>query len=665
MEPFKTIVYIFSLLLFFYTDATGQHIEWHEPIYAKNGTNIFKISTDNFGNSYVCGILSDTLFIKNDTIPFNRPAGDGFVSKFDPCGDHLWTVTFGGDDVKRDFTTAIHVDSAEMCYVAVRAYGHNFKFEDSVVLAMPGPIPQHLRCMILKIDKAGKLVWSDHSDLLYYEALATDQSGNLYAGGVSAATGNVGGVPIVNPNFPKVKQDLVLAKFDALGNFVWVRRAGGNQTNSTTLLMDIGLSPKGDQIFITGVSRIDLIFAGDTLGYGGYLASYDEFGNEQWITALYNEERITPDAMDVNSYGEIGIVGWRHIGDSDCYTGFYDLSGRVLRESVEDLNSECEAQGFVYGSDKSYFINGTFEDSIAFFDTTLIVPGLHQYISKLDSNDRLQWVSLLSDHSKFPFNGHKADIAYHDSSLYYCQLFRNTLAINNGLDSITIPFPVFNTSGFIAKIQQNYLPGILLCRKDSMEVFGSYETDTGLYVFTTKNRHTCDDSISYYQRIDHVEIDTNVVVAPTYLVAKIPNVSYQWLDCSNGFGIIPNEKNQVFFPADSGEYAVEITKFGCIDTSSCIPFVPPPSVGKAALSHSEKNTIDVYPNPSDGKVQLQLNTNLPNTTIQLLDLKGQLLKIWQFDQLNTTTLQLDVPAGMYVLEVNSGEYRRRKKLVVK
>ena len=73
------------------------------------------------------------------------------------------------------------------------------------------------------------------------------------------------------------------------------------------------------------------------------------------------------------------------------------------------------------------------------------------------------------------------------------------------------------------------------------------------------------------------------------------------------------------------------------------------------------NSIDVFPNPSNGEV----NVDLPSPgTLQVYDLKGTLLYTAQLDA-GLNTLQTELPTGMYALRILLGEGQYAQKLVIK
>ncbi len=66
-----------------------------------------------------------------------------------------------------------------------------------------------------------------------------------------------------------------------------------------------------------------------------------------------------------------------------------------------------------------------------------------------------------------------------------------------------------------------------------------------------------------------VGINTNVNVVGSTIYAVTAGASYQWLDCDNGFAVLPNDTNQSYSPVVSGNYAVIVTQNPCSDTSAC------------------------------------------------------------------------------------------------
>lgn len=63
--------------------------------------------------------------------------------------------------------------------------------------------------------------------------------------------------------------------------------------------------------------------------------------------------------------------------------------------------------------------------------------------------------------------------------------------------------------------------------------------------------------------------NTSVTQNGATLEADELGIIYQWLDCDNNYAVINGETNQVFIPSITGNYGVEVTLNGCMDTSAC------------------------------------------------------------------------------------------------
>lgn len=69
-------------------------------------------------------------------------------------------------------------------------------------------------------------------------------------------------------------------------------------------------------------------------------------------------------------------------------------------------------------------------------------------------------------------------------------------------------------------------------------------------------------------------INNDVLQSGATLFAEFGGISYQWLDCSNNFAVIPGATSQAYTATTEGFYAVKITfsdlcEGVIVDTSSC------------------------------------------------------------------------------------------------
>ena len=71
------------------------------------------------------------------------------------------------------------------------------------------------------------------------------------------------------------------------------------------------------------------------------------------------------------------------------------------------------------------------------------------------------------------------------------------------------------------------------------------------------------------QNVVNPSIDNTVNVTGSIIQANQTAATYQWVDCDSSFIALVGEINQSYTATVTGNYAVEITIDGCVDTSAC------------------------------------------------------------------------------------------------
>lgn len=107
-------------------------------------------------------------------------------------------------------------------------------------------------------------------------------------------------------------------------------------------------------------------------------------------------------------------------------------------------------------------------------------------------------------------------------------------------------------------------------------------TVSGEYLHTLTGSNTCDSIIKLNLTINTVDVSVTDNMNSTIL-ANMSGASYQWLDCDNGNSPISNATSQTFIADAIGNYSVEITANGCVDTSSCTNVASIPNFLNSAL----------------------------------------------------------------------------------
>ena len=127
--------------------------------------------------------------------------------------------------------------------------------------------------------------------------------------------------------------------------------------------------------------------------------------------------------------------------------------------------------------------------------------------------------------------------------------------------------------------------------------------------------------VQFYNRLDLMLIkpDLTVDLVGNTLRANQDGATYQWIDCDNGMLPIEGATGQSFTPTvNEGNYAVEISFLDCVQISSCtqVSIIQTPS----------DTSVDFYPNPTSGRVNLVLGDDLTNVVLRILDFQGRVIQ---------------------------------------
>ena len=134
------------------------------------------------------------------------------------------------------------------------------------------------------------------------------------------------------------------------------------------------------------------------------------------------------------------------------------------------------------------------------------------------------------------------------------------------------------------------------------------------------------------------------------------NLSYQWLKDEV---IIDNATTNIYEAKKSGKYKVSVTKDGCIKTSEALTIsIQIPLANEGEIG---EESVQIYPNPNQGKFKLILPKTLQNADIQLFDVLGREQKLIHTGE----QAQADgLVQGVYFLRVNKGEKSVVNKIVI-
>jgi hypothetical protein len=122
--------------------------------------------------------------------------------------------------------------------------------------------------------------------------------------------------------------------------------------------------------------------------------------------------------------------------------------------------------------------------------------------------------------------------------------------------------------------------------------------------------------------------------------------TYQWLDCNNNFAEVFGATSQSYSPVWNGSYALEITKNGCVDTSSCY------TITTAGLHDIDiSKDLQIYPVPAQNELHLVMKAEA-NYEVSVFDITGRNVLIDSKQFRNEITLDVSgLDSGLYHLGI--------------
>jgi hypothetical protein len=176
-------------------------------------------------------------------------------------------------------------------------------------------------------------------------------------------------------------------------------------------------------------------------------------------------------------------------------------------------------------------------------------------------------------------------------------------------------------------------------------------SSSGTYTDVLVNAAGCDSTITVDLTIASVT-DLTTSLNGITITANNGNATYQWLDCDNNFAQINGATNSMFTPTSNGNYAVELTENGCVDTSACVMVATLGSMGlNAGFIHG------LYPNPTSGLFTIDMGSVKAEFEVRIADQSGRLIQSSVFRNTQFADLEIKGQAGVYFVTVASEDER--------
>jgi hypothetical protein len=211
---------------------------------------------------------------------------------------------------------------------------------------------------------------------------------------------------------------------------------------------------------------------------------------------------------------------------------------------------------------------------------------------------------------------------------------------NTGIIPVTDPCscPAYARTAFLDTV---------VCTPPYKSPSGKYSwTASGVYVDSILSKTGCDSILNVYLNIPDINI--SVTQDGATLQAEASDAAFRWLQCNENYQVIEGAVEQYFTPATPGDYAVEITKHECADTSDCY------SVEMTGILNSTLGEgLEIFPNPARASIMINLPMTYEKIDLELADLLGNSLKREVHYGIKELYFTLHQSKGVYFLTIRN------------
>lgn len=467
-DNMKKHLFIFFVVICF--NASGQTPAWlwaKSPTGGGNVPGSSSVVADGLGNSYMTGAFSsDTILFDLDTLINTDNSGtyDIYIAKYDVNGNVLWAKNFGG--TYNDYGGAITIDSSGNIYIT-GTFSNTILF-DSFSLTSVGSSD----IFIVKYDINGNVIWAKRAgcnSIDYANSITTDAFGNLFISGSFRNT-PITFDTFTLPN--NGSADIFIAKYDQNGNALWAKSAGGTNDDGAPSVTTDGFGNSYIAVDFQSPSIIfglDTLIDNNPSFPDVAIVKYDASGNVVWAKSAGGNNYDYAICVKTDSLNNIYMTGHFYspsiIFDSDTLNNSstnkdmflvkFDNSGNVIwAKSAGGIGAD---QGSYLTTDSyNIYVVGYFVSTSIAFDTFILANSgsgpSDIFVVKYDSNGNTIWVKGANSIGDDYANSISIDVS---GNMYVTGYFHNP---SISFDSDTLINA--DTSGmtykiFIAKINEN------------------------------------------------------------------------------------------------------------------------------------------------------------------------------------------------------------------
>ena len=266
----------------------------------------------------------------------------------------------------------------------------------------------------------------------------TDNQGNVYVTGQFQDTAYFETTALISTG----EFDIFLAKYDNLGNLVWVVQAGGVSSEEGT-----SISCKNQDIYLTGKFQETAYFDSDSIVSNGdsdiFLAKYNTNGSLQWIKKAGGVSFDGGSSLTEDDSNNIYLTGYYRgtatfesivvpgNGSNNIFLAKYDTNGSPLWVKSAGGTGNDIGECVTVDLNQDIYVTGIFS-STANFDTETLesIGGTDMFVAKYSTSGSLIWIKHAGGSDSDIVAGIGTDV-YGD--IYITGYFQDSFEIENNL----------------------------------------------------------------------------------------------------------------------------------------------------------------------------------------------------------------------------------------
>jgi hypothetical protein len=497
-------------------------------------------------------------------------------------------------------------------------------------------------------------------------SICADENKNVYAGGIVAGTMTDGAISVSSAG----GNDGYIAKYNSNGQLLWAKSVGGSGTD-----MALSVSYSKGFVYVSGVFNNTATFGSQTLTSkgqdDGFLAKYDSSGTFIWVKQFGSTWLDRVDKLVVGANEDLFVCaslgsGVTYAGNTlsnaggiDGYLFKLDSSGQIL--DYENIGGS--SNDYAYGlsvKNGSPYLTGLYASN-TLTSGVFNISKLGQYdgfVLKMDGSLNTVWLSSFGGSD---YDGGNQTLIDDNGNCYVGGYCTGSYDFGN----VHTTGSVGISDGVIAKYDS--IGNVIWVRKAGVTSFCHF-------------RDLCfGASQNEIQAWGHFKGDV-VIEGQTYSSASVGELDFFYVTYGTN-GAVTEVKT---YGGTNEENITNVIRVGndtwvsgSFNTSTVFNSLVYNSVGgmdiglwKFSLpstgiknADATMNTVQVFPNPSNGFIELQSDEKVNEVTV--FDQLGKMVYHKESINTNSVSLELGLPDGIYFIQANAESGILTQKLLIK